>query len=288
MSPLLHRCLVTLVCVLLFGCQENSGQVAPPVGVVEANSSYLKYFGQPPAVRSGHGYARVVYLPLRKSPERLRALPLFLFTDDEPVRRVLTQLVDGSIVLPGEHPQFNPFPKGSTVVVREHSEGVLDVSLSLPGEVSDTLLFQCVRSLVETASQFDQVSRVIVRGDGELLPSMPAGGFSSHPEWVDDVAPPTLVMIAGMWESGAQQPEEILVNFDRPVTVDRCEVFDSDGGRIDGDYFVSTFKMSVVIHPEKAEQFKAGMVLTVDWQVTDALGRSASGQSRMSLQRFDH
>lgn len=286
MHKYLSICLALLLAVAV-GCQDNVDQVVVQVGNVAANQAYLENFGEPPEVKSGQGYARVAYLPLRSDLNRVRAIPLYLFTDDKPLLRVLTRLVDGSLDLPGSHPQFVPFPPDTKVAVNPVVDGVLDVSLTLP-EISASQLHAGVMSLVETACQFEYVTHVIIRVNGELLPSMSEAGFQSDPNRIAAVAPPTLIMIAGMWEAGADNPEEILINFDRPVTVERCEVFDSEGQKVKGEYFVSAFKMAVVIHPENAERYQNGVMLRVLWRVQDVLGRSSAGDTLLPLRRFEH
>lgn len=274
--------------MLSFGCQEKVELPAAPAGFVEANAAYLEFFGEPPEVKSGRGFARVAYLPLRNAPERLRAIPLYLFTEDQPVQRVLTRLVDGSLSLPDGHLQFVPFASGSKVVAEHKGGAAWDVLLTIPGDFSERELLPMVAALVETACQFGDVEQVFVTVNGAILPFMPEDGFRSQKGRIVDVAPPTLLMVAGMWEAGAEALDEILVNFDRPVTVERCEVFDASGRKVEGEYFVSAFKMSVVVHPEHAERYRDGAMLNVRWQVTDALGRSASGSADMPLERFDH
>lgn len=275
--------------LVVTGCQDSKVPSAEPEsGVVEANAAYLKHFGEPPGVKSGKGYARVGYLPLRADHAKLRAVPLYLFTEDRPLQRLLTRLVDGSLDLPAVHPQYVPFPPGTEVEVAEQAGGVVTLSLRPGRPLEEDEVRTAVAALVETVGQFEAFGRVRVLVEGVAPEFMPASGFAVDSSRIVAVEPPTLLMVAGMWEPGESGPEEILVNFDRPVGVERCEVFDAGGQKVAGDYFTSAFQMSVVIHPAEAERFQAGTDMRVVWQVVDRLGRSAAGETVLPLRRFDH
>ena len=68
---------------LVSGCREEASRPAEVPGEsavrVEATSAYLEHFGVPPQGEAGRAFARVGYLPVRKSPGRLVARPIFVF-----------------------------------------------------------------------------------------------------------------------------------------------------------------------------------------------------------------
>ena len=82
---MLKQSLIVLLGGLLFlfsltSCQQQETTTAD-IGRIEANQAYRQYFGQPPKVNKRRGFARLGYLPLRKSPDRVRPIPLYLFTE---------------------------------------------------------------------------------------------------------------------------------------------------------------------------------------------------------------
>ena len=102
------------------------------------------------------------------------------------------------------------------------------------------------------------------------------------------VGPPAPVLLAGMWEQGTDNLDELLVEFDRPVKVKNFKLYDSSGKSIEGEYFTSIFQMAVVVLPGDKTLYKEGDVLRVEWDVVDFMGRVNSGSSTLPLRRFEH
>jgi hypothetical protein len=277
--------LIFALALLLFACTQE----APPAitGSVEANSAYLYHFGKPPAVKAGKAFARVGYLPLREQHYKLGAVPLYLFDKNDQLPRLLDRLVSGDLTLPPDSPLYNPFPPDTQVRVAANPEKVLTLSLYF-AETASYDPTPMTNALVETAAQLDDIERVIVLLNGRAVTGMPEAGFTSDRKRIIDVAPPALIMIAGIWDEGEAALEEIAVNFDRPITVNSFSLSHADGTKVLGDYFVSAFQMSVVVHPETPGIFQDGTVLQVQWEVVDALGRVGQGRQVLPLRRFVH
>lgn len=276
-----------LLCLLVVGgCKRDEAIDPQGTGYVEANHAYQENFGNPPQAESGNAFARVVYLPLRSQPEKLRALPLFLLDQQDQLRRILQRLISGELLAQRDSPLYQPFPQGLAMELAD-VEGP-DVTINLrtgepwpPGD----MLAGC-RALAETALQFESVQRVIILVDGQPAPQMPASGFEHDQEILVRVLPPTVVMAAGVWEQGTAVPAELLVEFDRPIKIKNFQIYDRDGHAVDGNYFTSTFHMVVVIQPQVPVSFSAGDQVRVVWEVADELGRGNSGTSILPLRRL--
>ena len=278
-----------IFCLLvLAGCKRDESIDPQGTGYVEANHAYRENFGDPPQGERGYAFARVAYLPLRSEPEKLRAIPVFLFTKQDQLRLILERMVSGKLLVGGKGALYNPFPDQLEMRVADGEGPTTSISLHTeqPWAPGDQLA-GC-RALAETALQFDGVEHVIILVNGSPDPQMPAAGFVHTQDILARVEDPSLVMIAGAWEEGEADPDEILVEFDRPVKVKKFQLFDQEGQIVDGDTFISVFRMAVVVHPRNPGRFHEGSLLRAEWEVVDELGRGNSGTSRLPLQRLDH
>jgi len=271
--------------VALLACRQE--QPPPAFGFVEANNSYQQYFGDPPEVREGKAYARVAFLPLKEDTNRVSPVPIYLFKESDQLTSILNRLASGELLLPIDSLLFNPFSSRINLAVNSRHDGTVTLLLELPDDSSiDLEIF--LPAIIETAVQFSDIERVIVLVDNEPVAGMPDGGYRSNPQRVSDVAPPDLIMISGTWDEGEKDPEEIMVSFDRPVTINTFQLTHADGKRVDGEYFSSVFQMAIVVHPENPSQFRDGMELTLAWDVIDAKGRVGTGNRSLPLQKFEH
>lgn len=276
-----------LLLLSLPGCKEQQ-TVPADSGVVEANQAYLNNFGAAPHETVGRAFARVGYLPLQNNPEQVRALPLFLFGEQDQLRQILDRLTSGTLFLPPETELYNPFPSDLKVTVTSPENETVTLALTTAESWSADDLRAAVTALTETAVQFPDITRVRISLNGELLPRMPEGGFMHSPRHLLEVGPPTLIMVVGMWDKGAEALDEILVEFDRPVTVNSFQLYDKAGKKVDGEYFTSAFNMAVVVHPQDPGRYRDGTVLRAEWDVVDTLGRSNKGTSSVPLHRVEH
>lgn len=260
-------------------------------GEVFASGAYLENFGEPPLPERDRCYAYVGYLQTAEDPGRVRAVPLFVFREGDHLQMLLERLVSQEITLPEETGLLNPFPPGSEIRVESPSGGAVALDLSFSGEQPIEALNQQAMAaiLTETAVQMEEIDRVAIRVNGTPLPITPEDGFFRHdPQGIAPAGAPLLLQVAGMWEQGAGGPEEILANFDRPVTIDAFTMRDSDGREVEGEYFRSVFDMAVVIHPADPAAFQDRTPLRVEWEVTDRLGRKGRSSGEFLLQRHDH
>jgi hypothetical protein len=249
----------------------------------------VEYFGQPPTPESGTCFARVGFFPLRSDPGKVRPVPLFLFREEGQLQLVLDRLVSGEMAFSTENALFNPFPSGTRVQVRSLEEGVTELTLSLDGTSTGVPdLAAMAASLTETAVQFDEVGTVRILLDGAPLEGMPASGLRHEPQRIASPDSPKLLMVVGNWEQGKEDPEEILANFDRPVTIGSFRLRDAAAREVKGRYYQSAFDMAVVIHPENPSAFREGVSLSAEWEVTDRLGRHGKGEAVFRLQRHEH
>jgi len=266
--------------------QQTTEPQAPPAGV-KANPAYTSNFGSAPVSDEGTCFARVGYYPLREQAGKLQAVPFFLFNEQTELTLLLQRLVDNPADYLERGALNNPFPPGSTLQVGSRG-ATLELALSVPGSPSSDQLAEMAASLTETATQYPDVQRVRLQFNGSSWPGMPEEGFRSDPTRIVPPGEPQLLLVVGSWEPGAAGPDEILADFDRPVTVDSFRLSDAQGRKVDGEYFTGAFDMAVVIHPKEPASFSEGMPLQVAWEVTDNLGRSGRGEGRYMLQRHDH
>ncbi len=285
---ILHLVGVLLCFQVLSGCKREETIDPQGTGYVEANHAYEENFGAPPQGKVGNAFARVAYLPLRNAPEKLRAMPLFLFTDRDQLRQILERLISGELLMQKSSDLYNPFPAGLKMTVANPEGPALSLSLATDQDwASDDMLAGSL-ALAETALQFSSVERVIILLDGAPVPQMPAGGFVHDQESLVRVEPPALVLMAGVWEQGKAAPVELLVDFDRPIKVKNFKLYDQAGNLVVGEYYTSIFQMTVVVHPEDPGRYREGTVLRAEWDVVDELGRGNSGISTLPLQRMEH
>ena len=283
--------LLLLLCAA--GCRQEETQQQPPAtadtaGLVEANPAFLKNFGKPPQGKAGRAYAMVGYLPLRTAPASLRAIPFFLFSTENQLGKILDRLTGGELLLPPDSELYDPFPADLEVSFQPAEQGVLTLELTSRQAWSSTDMAAAGLALAETARQFAEVTRVRILLNGEALPQMPEGGYLHNPQLIVEAGPPQLVMLAGAWQDGSEVPAELLIEFDRPVTVERVKLYDEAGNAVAGEYYTAIFQMAVVVHPEQPERYREGSLLRVEWSVVDNLGRAGSGTATRPLRRLEH
>lgn len=281
-----HMTLLAFVVFGLAACKQESSNVAQ--GVAKASQTYSNYFGEPPAPKQGECFARVGFYPLKNRSGKLTAVPFFLFREENQLELLLERLVGNDPDYFSHSQLFTPFPPGSKVrLVSQQGEAVV-LELSFQQTPRPDLVKAMVAALTESATQFEGLKKVRILIDGAPLPDMPADGYSHVPRRIEFPGPPTLLLVVGAWEKDAANPEEILADFDRPVTVESFSLKDSSGQKVEGDYFTSAFDMAVIVHPENSASIREGMSLRAEWQVVDRLGRKGRGSGEFTLLRHDH
>jgi hypothetical protein len=282
--------LILAFCVFsLYACQqEDPAPAAQPTGVVTASQAYLDNFGEPPQGKAGEAFARVGYLPVRNSPEKVRAFPLFLFSKDRELPQIISRLTGDELVLPEASGFHNPFPDDLQVTSASAEKGVQTLSLMTQQSWPVDDIASAGLALAATTLQFEQTSKVVIMLNGQPLPQMPADGYVHDPGILANVEPPSLVLMAGMWEQGTENLDELLIEFDRPVKVNNFKLYDSYEKSVEGEYFTSIFQMAVVVLPEDKTLYGEGDVLRAEWEVVDFMGRANSGSSSMPLHRYEH
>jgi len=269
------------------GCQQQQDE-SPKPGVVEANPTYIHYFGEPPYETEGRAFARVGFLPRKGNPGKIRAIPLFLFSEQDQLRQILDRLTSDKLFLPQNGELYSPFPPELKVAVTTREDRTVRLSLTAQKDWSAADLQAAVNVMIETAVQFPEITKVRILLNGQPLAQMPENGFAHNPQRLTAVGDPALVMLLGNWEKGAESPKEIFVEFDRPVTVKSFQLFDKKGKKIEGEYFTSAFQMAVVVHPADPGRFQEGTMLRAEWDVVDTLGRANKGESTLPLNRVEH
>jgi len=280
--------IVFSVCLFIFvGC-EQEGIPPESTGIVEATEAYLRYYGVPPQGKAGRAYAAVGYLPTRDNPSKIGPLPIFLFTEESQMEKVLAKLVSGELITSDKQRYDNPFPDDLEIHTKPIREDTLVLDLVTAHQWEGEVLHAGAVALMETALQYNDVKSAKVILNGVPLPWIPDDGYQQRLDMVTDVPPPDLILMAGAWENGHDQPEEILVEFDRPVTVNSFGLYHPDGRNVEGEYFKSIFQMAVVVHPKSPELFQEGTSLRAEWDVVDDLGRANSGIDTMQIKKFVH
>ncbi len=270
-------------CLLLFLLPACERQVDESAGKVHVDATYREFFGAAPEVRAGTAWARVGFLPRTDGSGRLQPLPFFLYRQDGQLQLLLDQLT-GPLLRPvAASGLVNPFPPGSRAVAASRVGASRQIDLSLPeGNKGDLEAMAAV--LVETAARFGGVERVVLTLGGQPWPGMPNGGFLPRRERIADPGPPRPLAAYASLTAEEDHPAEILVYFDRPVTIEEFRLFDAAGGPVEGDFFQSVFDMAVVVHPRRLSRLPVGAPLKIGWQVQDARGRQGSGEVTLPLQ----
>jgi hypothetical protein len=278
-----------LLAVAFFGataCQKESSVATQ--GTVKANQAYLNHFGEPPVPEKGECFARVGFYPLKGSTGKVTAMPFFLFNKDDQLSLLMERLAGNEAGYLSRSQLFNPFPPESSIRLVSQEGETVDLDVSVKESPSAESVAAMAASLTETATQFEGIEKVRIAINGAPLSEMPEGGFAHDAGRIEPPGPPTLLLVIGAWEKGAQDPEEILVDFDRPVEIESFSLLDGAGQEIKGDYFTSAFDMAVVIHPENPSAIREGMTLRAEWRVVDRLGRKGEGAGDFTLERHDH
>jgi len=283
---LLLICLAVLLAMT--GCKEPGGQ-AVPAGSAKANGAYLEHFGEPPTPEQGTCFARVGYFPLAGEPDRVRAVPLFIFREEGQLAHLLAAFSRGEWEFSPQSGLRNPFPPDSTIRVTGQEGDTITIDLVMPGADQSSPDFQgMIAAVVETVLQFEEINRVFITVAGMPLAQMPGDGFRHDPGRIAPVGSPLPLMVGGNWEPDQENPEEIFINFDRPVVIQEIRLLDAAGQELQGEYFRTGFDMTVVLLPAAPQIFREGMTVRVAWQVTDRQGRTGSGTQDFILKRFDH
>jgi len=218
----------------------------------------------------------------------VRAFPLFLFSKDRELQQILRRLTGGELVFPESSGLYSPFPNDLQVTSASTEKGTQTLSLMTQQSWSEDDKASAGLAIAATVLQFEQTNKVFIMLNGQPLPQMPADGYMLDPGTLADVEPPSLVLMAGMWEQGTDSLDELLVEFDRPVKVNNFKLYDSSGKSIEGEYFTSIFQMAVVVLPGDKTLYKEGDVLRAEWDVVDFMGRVNSGSSTLPLRRYEH
>ena len=287
-KPFLSLAIIVFAFVLTaVGCQQED---LPPenTGIVEATDAYLKHYGVPPQGKAGRAYAAVGYLPTKINPEKLGPLPIFLFTEENQLEKVLEKLVSGELITSDKQIYDDPFPDDLEIHTKPIQGGVLSLDLVTSQNWAVKSQYAGVVALMETALQFNDVQSVKVALKGAPLDWIPDTGYQQQLDLIIDVPPPTLILMVGAWEKEHETLEEILVEFDRPVKVNSFVLFHEDGQKVEGEYYKSIFQMVVVVHPKSPELFQEGTSLRAEWDVVDELGRANSGIDTMQIKKFVH
>lgn len=272
--------------LLLTGCQKETAEEFVP-GKVEATQAYLDQFGAPPQGKAGRAYARVGYLPSRDNPPRLVAKPVFVFSRQDELQKILEKLTSGDLIFASDPSVYNPFPRELSLTLEPISGRTLLIRLATTEEWRKGLEI-AASALAETALQFDEIEKVKISLNGSSLPGMPEEGYSHNRSLIEELGPPTLILMLAAWEGSEKQPKELLIEFDRPIKARDFELYRENGEKVEGDYYISIFKMAVVVHPGQPELFKEGTILKAQWSVVDELGRAGSGVTTMPLVKYVH
>lgn len=279
--------------LMVLGCQKKQEEPLPesqtPSGRVEATSAYRAYFGEPPTIPEGICFAVAGFYPLKDHPGKVMPVPHFTFAVTDRPQLVLEQVMMGGEPLGLEHLFVNPFPPGSIINSFTLSEGLAAVDFS--SKILDVTPEQqpaLLASLAHTLLQFDEVEHIKVTAEGQLLPYASELGFSSaDPAVVMEPHPPALLQ-AFLHEDEDAIPGEMVIFFDRPVTLKAFSLEFPQAEAVRGEYFTSVFDMAVVIHPEDPGRIRVGDEVFISWHIVDGRGREARGDGFYPLGHLSH
>lgn len=285
--------LLLVLSLVLLGCQKKQDELKDEPqtrsGRVEATSAYRAYFGEPPTVPEGLCFAVVGFYALQDQPGQLMPVPHFTFALTDRPRLVLEQVMMGGEPLGMEHLFVNPFPQGSLINSFALNENLASVDFSREIlDVAPELQPALLASLAHTLLQFDEIEKLRVTANGQPLPYAPDQGLlSADPALVMEPHPPSLLQ-AFLHDDEDAIPGEMLIFFDRPVTIKAFSLEFPQAKAVCGDYFTSVFDMAVVVHPEDAGRIRVGDEVFISWHVVDGRGREARGEAFFPLGHLSH
>ncbi|MCM0081759.1 GerMN domain-containing protein [Geomonas sp. Red32] len=291
MKKSLLVCLSMLAIAAVVSCTRK--QEPPPAKQVRvsATKAFEKYFGPAPTTDKGSCYAFVIYFPSAKDPGKVIPFPFFTF-DQESLKKVAVQrLVGGMTDLKGYQGEIlQPFPQGVRLLALEEKGGVVTANFSPEMNklaAGDSSATAAANALSLTLKQFPGVREVRVTVDakeGSLDPLLARADERS----VLPLPPPRLLSVTAMRENGEKEIKEVNAFFDRPVEIKSLRLSDKSGNQFQGDIYQSVFDMAGVMKPKNPELFKAGMPVKVQWNVTDKVGRTSTGDAEVSLEVKEH
>ncbi len=283
-----QRLLIILLVVFFTGCEDRE---ATDSDRVTATPAYKEQFGTPPVAREGTCFAMVGFLPLQRDPSLVSAIPIFTFAWEGRKELLVRHLIGlGEDALLARPELINPFPPGTSLEFIESGKEVLRVELNFPDQPpGEPHQIQGILSALGfSLSQFEGAPRVLVTTQGKPLPHEAPEGFFPTPHDIVSPGEPRLLQVAGVWEKGKRNPEEVSIFFDRPVDIDDIQAVKEDGQTLEGDYFRSVFDMAVVIRPERPESIQEKMPVEITWRAVDRLGRTGEGKETFALKRIEH
>ena len=289
------RYMKTALAVLFFAalaaCTSADRQEAEKQGSVSATRDFVRHFGPAPSVDKGTCYAFVIYFPSAREPGKVVPFPFFSFDQASLKKVALGKLVGGMGELKAYRGEISqPFPPGTRVlnVVQADGKVTANFSKELAGAKLDAVTKRAVaNAIVLTLRQFEGVSAVAIQVEGAQDDLDKQAGKGDEGAVVQ-LAAPRLLGVVAMKEKGESDVEEIDVFFDRPVRINQLVVAGADGKQFQGDVYHSVFDMAGVLKPKDPALLKAGLPVKVRWNVTDNLGRSASGESEVHLEVREH
>lgn len=287
----LKTALAILFVAALAACTPTDRQEADKQGSVSTTEEFVKHFGPAPSVDRGTAYAFVVYFPSAREPGKVMPFPFFSFDEASLKKVALAKLIGGMgevRAYQGEVSQL--FPAGTRVLDVTQADGRVTANFSKELAVArqDPVTERALaNAVVLTLRQFEGVSSVTVQVEGA------PGGLDKQAKKADEsavvqLAAPRLLGVTAMKDKGESDVEEVDVFFDRPVDIKELVIAGADGKQFQGDVYQSVFDMAGVLKPKEPAQFKAGLPVKVRWNVTDKLGRNASGESEMFLEVKEH
>jgi hypothetical protein len=288
-------CYIAIVAIMVLAsfaaCTRNQETPASQQVRVFATKAFESYFGPAPTTDKGLCYAFVIYFPSAKDPGKAVPFPFFTF-DEASLKKVAVQrLIGGMAELKSYQGEIRqPFPPGTRLLAVTEKNGVVTVDFGgeLLGVKQDEAAERAlVNALVLTLSQFNGVKEVRIQVDGkqnrlDKLLQPPDKHAVLQP------SAPRLLGVTAMREKGAKNVAEVDAFFDRPVEINSLQMTGVDGKPFEGEIYQSVFDMAGVLKPKAPELFKAGMPIKVRWNITDKLGRNASGESEIQLEVKEH
>jgi germination protein M len=283
--------LAVAVIVSILACTRKEQPPKQKESRVSATKVYQKYFGPAPTTDKGSCYAFVIYFPSAKEAGKVVPFPFFTF-DEATLKKVAVQRLIGGMadVRSYQDEILQPFPQGSRLLDLAEDNGVVTANFSkevLAGNQDQGTQRALVNALVLTLRQFDGVNGVHILVDGkenplDKIPTAPGESAVVQP------SQPRLLSVTAMREQGAKYVEEVNAFFDRPVEIKMLQMSGPDGKPLQGDIYQSVFDMAGVMKPKDPSIFKAGMPIKVKWNVTDKMGRNATGDVTVPLEVKQH
>lgn len=269
-----------ILLLVLYGV-FSSGKPKELKPFVHVTGAFTETFGSLPTMAvPGPCYATVAYFPSAKEPGRFRPAAIFTMEQGKEesltIRTVVRGIRDAGTF---SDEVILPFPEGADLASYTVDNGVARIVVGgtfRMAQIPEGDRTRTAQALALTASQFGKVISVeLTDTEGTVHASAEAKGLS-----MADIGNPKAIGVLAVKEKSGEAAGALLVNYDRPVTVEQITVGPVAASEdYEGKSYTTGFGMTVEFHPDMKVTFSESNHYRVRMEVRDGKGRKTSGEN---------